>query len=134
MLSKARRGCLHNTIDLQFLQNDRNTIPQSLRDLPPLHKGAFLYLSCVGCPLYIRRPSPTKSLPGVRGGGLCIAKLGGVVYIIPSTYNSCKTTEIQSPSRSATCPLCTRGPFYTRPVWDAPLSLCWGPLNFGCNQ
>ena len=72
--------------------------------------------------------STNPSLPCVKGGGFCAAKLGGIVYIIPSIYWLPKLTAVQSLTRYAGAPftqgslfiglelcgmhLCTREPFY----------------------
>ena len=102
-----KRGIVYILPILYIIQNDRITIPQphryAWRDVPevrftnPCTKGPFsIYASLrkkrwhsvVLSNLFSlspgkgERPSLTKrkSLPCVKGGGLCVAKLGGIVY------------------------------------------------------
>ena len=65
----------------------KETIPQSphARRQPPLLKGAFSWIVLPifprSCCAALTRESSSLSLPCVRGGGFCVAKLGGVVIV-----------------------------------------------------
>ncbi len=142
----CKRGCRCNrrgdckTTDLQTLQYDRITIPPSrLRRATSLYTREADEVSlepapatsslCWGehfglVPSNTVQVCTTLSLLCVKGGGLCAAKLGGIV----SRYFHFANTSyrwLYNPPVSTLCladsPLCTRGPFYLNVLHQVPM-------------